>query len=942
MLRSHTAPAAIRWRSLGLAYCLLAAGAILAPAQSTNHPAPLAHSDLYRHLKDFDFNERPLGNFSDTPMYWRRLAGPGLPTFSSGQFDDHTGHEAPPSFRFDIHGGSVAYEYAHTDLTVSAESDYVIEGYIRAEDLEFASALLMCHLVDESGALIEGSRRVSTPINSQFPTDGRAEPWQPFRVTLLGEYPDAHALRIQLWVLQNHAFRELDEAIPDPIIRQEVNARVWFDDITIIRMPRVRMWFSNPGGLVKPGASESCHVAVHNATLAPLTTAVRVEDDQQHVYVRQAYPLEPRATEHFEIAIPRVPPGLYQAYVSLQAGDEVLSERSIRFAVLPEVFSGEAHYAELGVDLGRWPGGGLEGAADLIATLGCGAVKVGLPMMGAPSNDDEVTYLREVRDLARFLALNQIETTGTILSEHQANPTNPDPNASTLRMLQSDPDWNDLAGPIFAYFGGYVFSWQLGNEPIELASSIGWSADTIDELREKLRRFLSVPQLVIPRHILDVGPASWLYDLLGMKSQTADTGAVVHERVHPSQRPHAYSFWVPAEIPASAIPWQLAFWLERENEARFQMFSSHNPDDPGPDRWLSLSLRRDRSLPLDIRLMDMARRIVLAAAAGPDRVYVPAPFQLTQSGGQPHWQPTDEYVPLRTLMHHLSGKRAIATLPLDDDAVGILFGQHQRHTLVIWTWQQGVASRRAHLYVGPGAYAVELDGTRQALRRRGALATIPLRACPLIVENVDAPLLLLQNSFQIEPRFIQLHDPEPRPVLTLTNHYDEQISGLIELNPPATWHVAPSPMRVTLAPGETYRQVLDVKVPPRTIASEQDLGIHFKLQSPRPVEMEFAAKLRIGLKDIDVAANAWWEGADVIVQQTLRNLTPNSISFSAFCQPPRRALLEGLFLDVLPGEVRVLKFRVKDADDLAGEQVWLGVQEVNGRRSLDQLVQIPD
>lgn len=350
--------------------------------------------------------------------------------------------------------------------------------------------------------------------------------------------------------------------------------------------------------------------------------------------------------------------------------------------------------------------------------------------------------------------------------------------------------------------------------------------------------------------------------------------------------------------------------------------------------------RGGHSGPTD-RLVDTARRIVLAKAVNPHRLCVPAPFELTTTDGAAAWQPTDEYIPLRTLFHHLYGRPAVASLALEHDAVVVLFGGRDRHALVLWTWRRDTDDLWTRLCVGAAASALELSGAPRSLEREGPWARVPLSTMPLIIENVTAPLLLLQDSLGIAPGYIQLHNPEPRRVLTLRNHYETELVGRIELHPPPNWKVSPSPIHLRLAPGAALRETLDFTIPPRQIASRQQLGVDVRLTRPDSLDLHFDVGLDVELRDIVVKATAWWDGNDLVVEQTLRNLSPQPVSFNAFCQAHNRAQFEGVFLNVPPGNLKTHEYRLPAARALAGSKLWIGIQEIDGPRTLDQLVPVP-
>ena len=282
---------------------------VTSPADESGDPSPTPEgaghpaagqmpqpADFCLAVKNFDFNERPLGNYEDTPMYWRRMTGEGLPAYSDGQFDEQVGHLAAPSFLFTLRGGSIGYEYDRPDLAVSPNADYLIEGYVRAAGLEDAVALVACYLVDQSGQRIAGSEQVSRPINSALgPDGGTTEEWQRIEIPVRVDAADAAGVRLQLWVVQNYVVQEPHENAVDPIMRQEVDARVWFDDLALVRLPRARLSFATPGGLIQPGAKErssSRCTILRRLAYAPRLTIV---DDLGEERSRTAFELPPGA-----------------------------------------------------------------------------------------------------------------------------------------------------------------------------------------------------------------------------------------------------------------------------------------------------------------------------------------------------------------------------------------------------------------------------------------------------------------------------------------------------------------------------------------------------------------------------------------------------------------------------------------------------------------------
>ena len=97
----------------------------------------------------------------------------------------------------------------------------------------------------------------------------------------------------------------------------------------------------------------------------------------------------------------------------------------------------------------------------------------------------------------------------------------------------------------------------------------------------------------------------------------------------------------------------------------------------------------------------------------------------------------------------------------------------------------------------------------------------------------------------------------------------------------------------------------------------------------------------MGLRDIFVRATARWSGDTLIVEHILDNRSEKTVSFLSACRVPRRAALEGQFLRVPPGRTALQRYVYRNARDLVGRQLSLRVEELRGRRKLNQRVKVP-
>ena len=900
---------------------LTAPSAVLAqPTASPADAPPLPFElDLYTEIKNFDFDERSIGNFDDTPMFWMQGRGEGLPfLYARGELDEGVGHDAPPSFRLDIATGNVMYEYRHPDLIVVPACDYYLVGYIKPEGLEFARAFVSAYFVDRFGERIEGSERISRLVRS---AGNGPQPWQRVALNLPGEFPLAYALRIQFWILQDYAWRVPDSREIDPIIRQDVHASAWLDDLSIYRLPQVQLRLSNPAGLVLPGRQEEFLLKISNATSQSLRAELRICDDSdQTLHCRElevppvsgpANVLLSSASLHSDglelvsdatpsaptlrAIIPTLSPGCYRAWLRLMNGSEILLERYSNFAVLPELPGRPPHHTDFGVDLGQWSASEVDGVVAAIDALGCGAVKIGIPMAGDFDTEEKHSYFRQLSDLLRKLTEDRIEATGVILSPIEDELV--EPGQAIHRLVQRNARWPELFSPVFAHFGAVLPTWQLGDEAIELGDGHGWAALSVDRVRQHLRRFVTIPKLAIPQ----------------LTSALEPVGDEIA------------SVWVPATIPSCALPRQLRFLLDGD--------ASHY--------WLRLDTADHEDANPLIHGRDVARRVAFAKSMGPGRIFLPAPFVYARGGGQPSWQPTTDFIVLRTMFHFLAGKHAVSAMTPIPDTIALFFSGVDSSCMVIWSWRCSEDPKYAELYLGDHPRAVDAWARPVPLELVDGRARIPVTPTPLIVTDLDTPLALLQASYRVEPTYVQTHATGPYPTLMFSNPYPQVLSGEIVITPPPEWNIDAPVRSFVLTPGQGLTEVMRLSLPPRQMARMYDLDIKIKLHSPRQAELHFVQPLTVGLREVSLNSSMYWETENLVVEQSLHNLSPDSVSFTAFCDAPGHARQERFFSNIAPGEVAIRTYTFRNARELTGCNLLLGVQEIEGERSLNQFAEVP-
>lgn len=836
-------------------------------------------------VRTFDFDERPLGNFNDTPMHWTKLSGVGLPAYSRGSFDDQVGQNAPPSFRLELRGGSVCYAYQRPEFAIEPDSDYLITGQVKTAGLQHARAFIAASFVDRFGRRIDESTAVSELA-------GPGEGWQRLQVALRGNHPESRSIRIELWAAQSFVWRETGTELIDPIVRQDVQGQIWFDDLVVFRLPRLRFRFASPTGLVRSSEPPVFLLEVQSNRAKRFDSELTITDAAGAPVHRQEESISSTGSEPHALRIAPLEPGRYVATIRLLANGQQIAERSTAFASIADLPRQPLVTSQFGVDVPVWSGGDVGAAAELIAELNASLVRVAISVDDGLVSEEQTRQIGATGELARRLARERIESAGVLVTRSAVD--DPRGGMTTRAAAGNETTWRTAINGVMVHLGGLLTTWQLGDELIESRDASGWDDTLIAAARTPLLRFLTSPRIVAPASITRVAPAR------------ADVLAV----------------GVPAAISARHLANHLGFLTESDQA-----------------HWLKIE-GTDALLRRDQRLADLARKIAIGTSLDPQRVFVQAPFERGDGGGE-SWEPSDEYIIVRTMFHALAGKRAVGVLTPDPDTVAILYsGDGGRGCAVLWSWLEA-NTRPSDLYLGDAPHLLDLWGVRSELPVKDGRVRLVAPAVPVIIENVQAALALAQASFVVSPTELEAHRSEPRPVVRFRNHFEQDMVGVLSLEAPGGWQVVPQSQNFTLAAGETFTQELQVGVPPRQVSGRREMGVVIHIESPTRSTLRFDVPLTLGLQDINFDVNTYWVDDTLVVEQRLRNGSPAPVSFWGFGQAPGRARVERAFLDVGPGDHATQTLQLPRARNLVGQRIHVGIREIRGPRSLDQVIDIP-
>jgi len=857
----------------------------------------LGRTSERRVVKHFDFDERALGNVEDVPMHWLRYRAAGFPHFLAGQFDVEVGHDAPPSFLLKLEGKSLAYHYYATDIPVKPSSDYLISAWIRPEGLDYARAYVSGYFLDRDRNKIAQSERFSVMV----PGPDNSQDWQPVTVSLPGQYARARFMGLTVWLCQPEIWQA--RRGPDwQIYHQTIHGRAWFDDITVCRLPRIRLNTTEVSNVFPPQTTPSLLAEVGDPDGYGLEARLLVRDAEQRTVLSQPVPVRTsRTPKPFTLEAPELPPGLYHATLTISAKQQELVRRELDFARLAPLPSGRGGTpAPFGVDLGYLPVQGSDSVVNLTSLLGVKLVR--LPIWQADTTAQPLWQPnREFELLLRNLVSRQIGVVATL--DHPAQELadgNDLLHRSLLDIFSEPPDrWQPYLAMVLARHTDVVSHWQIGRETDFQVVEDSRLPGTLELINNEIVKLVTSPAVVSP----------W---------------SVVHQMPVEELRTEYVCLQVPVNVAPESIPAQLAPFT-RDNQHVL---------------WVSLAglQRQDyRRIP---RLIDLAKRIVYSRVGGARTIFLLRPWEY-RDGATRSAQPTEEFLVYRTLASLLGQATPVGKVYLGPQTECFVFDHGVTSTLV--AWNNYAADRdptSVQLWLGEQARQIDLWGRASPLRRTGARQEVKVGRTPILIDGVDSWNARLRASLTMTPRHLESSFKVHRAWLRFANPRHEAISGRLELAGPSGWQLRPWQVRFALQPGQAFEQELTIRFPYNESAGQKLISARFCLDLDRNYQLLISLPVQLGLEGIEVQTIPQLLDGQLVVRQSVTNRTAETVKFRAALTLPDRAPQRRAITALLPGQSATKFYVFKDAQNLIGQELRASLEEIQGRRILNEVIRI--
>jgi len=876
---------------------LLVPGLLLlaqASGPANDAPATTQASDLvdarigHRILKTFDFDERDF-NYEPIPQNWNAIWKTGFPRFLEPRFDENVGHTAPPSFYLGLQTGSIGAHYLAKDIDVHPNSDYEIAAWIRTEGLEHAEAGIEAYYLNHALRQVRGSRRRSVGVRSDPKNNG----WQQIRVHLPGGMPSARWIGLAVYVRQQSPLHKIDAAQPGRLAYQEVHGGAWFDDIRIVRMPQITLRTAAPGNVFAHDDPVEIITRIADLDGAELDTGLDIFNADGLPVDQRSVPVVDFDAPPTPIRITDLQAGLYEARLTVTAPNIEPWQRTVRFLRLnPAVHAGAVGRGEntggdFGIILAEPHGIARKTIGRLAQLLGADALKV--PLWQRDTSDEAI--VRGDPHLDRLLE-DLVRAGRSVVATLDAPPASlearDEERTGVFDVLASDPDtWRPYLALIAARYGSWVKTWQIGSDIAPIDPADERVAKAAEQVRAELFDLVSGLTLQVPR---------------------------AYRHTLPADRPRvASAIIIPAGVPTDALHAYLA---------------SNDPDQR-PDS-ITLLLSDDERYARRPRLVDLARRLVLARHSIGTTVFIHAPWRVETLEGVDSVAPREAFILFRTLSQALAGLASDGAVRLDPHTRGVFFADRSSGLGALVAWRDGDADSLATVSVecAAGARRIDLWGNVTPLTETDGPVDVQIDAMPVVISPVHRWTAKLLESFAVDdPQLEAVAAEQPRTV-RLTNPRTSQLRAELSFDPPPGWRIRPRRIAVDLKPGETLRAPIAIRVPINQAVGEYTLDARLGALGADILRLQTAVEIISNGLDVKVLSRL--DGANVRVIQRMTNTSDKSLDLRSYVLAPGHGPMSRMVHGLAPGETAIREYVMENIAALAGNHVRVSVEEVNG------------
>lgn len=893
----------------------------------------------------FDFEERST-NPEEVPFNWFRAQhNPpqrerlGFPAFNRAAFDHSQGFGgSASSVMLPTRGGSTSLRLAPGTLVIFSDAEYRVSAQVKTQGLVNARAAIETTLLDEQRRPIPGSARRSALIISE-------NEWTSVSMPINGGQMHASYLQIELLLLQpDQLHLDSKEARRNWANSQDLQGAVWFDDVSILQLPRVAIRTGVDGNVFFAPNKPAVEMDVRDLTGDDLTTELVVLDIDEQVVSRKRIAVPRGGTSaRASLDLPRF--GWFRvqmnlvgiANVPMQAS--LLGETTLIWVPGGPTSEGNGIVSPLrpfSLFAENISTDAMATLPRLTARLGFSRLTIGLPTDRAPSSPEPADALKKTLDA---LATSPLDFTLAItrlpigLSDRlRADPTMP------ISLGGAEPSqWTDALSSWIGESAQRVASWQIGPSVQPTILDHDSIVKQIGVVRSGISRISPNPRMILPW----TADSQWIDSTAGNKAFAAATIAV------------------PASFASSAIAPALDTFSRLAGDGLDLTYVV----EPLPQTDYERRPQVEHALQHAIELW---RRVNLSGHGHQTNVGILSPWTI---GADRQIRPEPMLAAASVLANLTDSMKLIGDVPTDPGVRGIVLAPASGNAIgslglgsgLMIAWSEDAASTNPTItgFFGGGVLKIiDAFGNESSLPANKATGkhTIPVGPLPTYVSGIDSHLVRFLADIKVQPGFIPAvvanHDCE----IVLKNPWPTRITGDVMLINPdirgnrrdQSWLLSPTnPMPFSIGPGQTVRVPFTFQFTSAEEAGSKQIPMVVRLSADRSYpSMRLSKPINIGLEDLDLQVTAQLgpteSGPDVIITTTTTNsgkltrtlqLTSAVVGYPSQNQP---------IVDLAPGESAVRRFVFRNAAEaLSGRRARVMLVDLDGAERMTKNTMIP-
>lgn len=828
----------------------------------------------------FSFEEEEDRDVDGVPDEWNRRRSPGFPGYVRCQIDPEHGHVGEQSFHARINGGRIAwYSPFNNDLArVDPAFNYVFRGFIRTEHLQNDAALYSISFLNSRRQRVQ--RFVTKPVT------GTHAKWVPLELGPLQPHSDARYVVIGCHVVHGED--------------QDIRGDVWFDGLWLGKLPRLTLVNRAQDHFLTPKSPIVINAEVSGLepgvnfglfmSLADVTGKVLHHENWPLKLPTDHRPTSEELTRSIPWSLRPREHGCYfvRAHLERDGRLMLLSETTIAVADPARSRPG----GEFGWSLASGTGRLSTDEITFVASQ-AGINWLKLPLWksmheeGTASPNDVAEMLERLSDRS-ISVVGLLNDPPTFIRNQFARQW-----AGISEIFVLPPEfWSPSLEPVLARYGSAVEYWQLGGD--DDASFAGMSG--LEDVTRNVKRE---------------------FDRIGRNSRIG------------VQWP-----W-PTELPIPDDIRNLFVTVGGEDglplpeiEKAFQ-----GKAQPVSEHWAML-----RPLPTDRphaeRSSTLVRQMIAARLNSAQGVFLSGVFDGERGLLDKDGAPTPLFLPWRTTALMMREASHLGSFQLPGNPANHVF-ERDGKAIVIFP---GDAPVITELNLGNKVERVDIWGRRMAIPREQYRHQIETSGEPIFCVNCSEQLARWRLETGFESGRIPAEYGGHPDAIVGRNTFNQGVRGKVTLKLPSDWEADPSVWEIELAAGESFRLPTTINLPQTASLGTAHIVLAFEITTDRRRQFDVHRSFEVGLGDVivDVYDRVLPDGRLEIEQIVSNRVNPPELLNFKCTLSVSGHKSQTEYVTRLGEEKDRKLYYLPNAESLKGQELWLNLEEIGGRRNLNK------